>query len=505
MAGRPNFLLRWPTGRQGLRNFTFHREHYSATPVYTGAGKSLALAASAANAPIAKETVAGGRSGGMGRNYVSPTVGWRDHGGSAGLVIATTTRQGIDMKRFFFSYPLASGCVALALAMAAAPAAHAEGHGKLRVPATLPIPLLSDIAATEYSEVKAEPGVTGEVELVRERYADGKVRVERQVTLNGDGNYVNHGAWKMYSPAGDVIAEGQYKFGERDGMWTRWNGRNDSPSLGEFPFNHFKAPFMSQATFANGKMEGDWIITDANDKKVMMITFKAGQRNGQATTWQPNGKILKQVAYQNGIPAGDLLEANPKTGEIARTATYEEGRKVTTKTTYFPGSRKKQSEIMYLAAKTVESTPDDYWTIKLAKYGSEGGDMRHGTSKSWYANGKPEQDGSYEYGKKSGTFTFWHENGQVASTGEYKDDLAEGNWVWWHANGQKSAIGKYQKGTLIGEWRWWDEAGKLTKQQNYTGTEQVQTEPTEVQPTAKQPTEAQLDVSKRNVHKTSRR
>jgi antitoxin component YwqK of YwqJK toxin-antitoxin module len=410
------------------------------------------------------------------------------------------------MKRLFSSYGRASGCVALALAMSMNTAARAEDHGKLRTPASLPIPLLSDIAATDYSEIKTEPGVTGEVELVRERYADGKVRVERQVTLNGDGNYVNHGAWKMYAPSGDVAAEGKYNFGQRNGLWTRWNGRNDSPTLNEFPFKNFKAPFMSQANFIDGKLDGDWVITDANDRKVLLITFKAGQRNGQATTWLPNGKVLKQTTYENGIPTGDLLEANNKTGEIARTATYEDGRKVVTKTNYFPGSRKKQSEIMYLAAKTIEETGDDYWSVKLAKYGAEGGDMRHGSSKTWYANGKAEQDGSYAYGKKTGTFTYWHENGQVAATGEYKDDLAEGSWVWWHDNGQKSAVGKYVKGALIGDWRWWDETGKLTKQQTYTGTESAQAEPTEKQPTAAQPTEPKVDVSHRTTkNHTTRR
>lgn len=419
------------------------------------------------------------------------------------------------MKRLFKNYRFASGCVAMALAMGLSPAARAE-HGKLRAPASLPVPLLSDVAATDYSEVKTEPGVTGEVELVRERYLDGKVRIERQVTLNNDGNYVNHGAWKMYSQAGDVIAEGQYTFGERTGLWTRWNGRKDSSIFNEFPYNNFKAPFMAQATFANGKMDGDWVITDANDRKVMSVTFKDGQRNGPATTWLPNGKILKQMTYQNGIPVGDLLEIN-KAGEIARTATFEEGRKVVTKTNYFFGTKKKQSEVVYLAAKTIEETPDDFWTLRLAKYTSEGSDLRNGSYRTWYANGKPESDGFYAMGKKSGTFTYWHENGQVASTGEYKNDLAEGTWVWWHDNGQKSAVGKYTAGNLIGEWRWWDEAGKLTKQQTYNGTESASTAPTDAQPTAAQPSDAQptaaqpkeeksIDVSHRTTRNhTSRR
>jgi len=409
------------------------------------------------------------------------------------------------MKRSLTGYRFASGCVAIAISMGMNTAARAEEQRNVHIPASLPIPLLSDISATEYAEVKAEPGVVGEVELVRERYLDGKVKIERQVTLNGDGNYVNHGAWKMYSPTGDVIAEGQYTFGERTGLWTRWIGRKDSTIFNEQPYKEFKAPFMSQAQFTDGKMDGDWVVTDANDRKVMMISFKAGLRNGPATTWLPNGKVLRQFTYQDSIPVGDLLEINPKTGELARTATYEEGRKVVTKTTYFPRTKQKQSESMYLAAKTIETSADDFWTLKLAKYGAEGADMRHGTAKTWYANGKQEQDGSYEYGKKAGTFTYWHENGQLAATGEYKDDLAEGTWVWWHENGQKSAVGKYTKGALIGEWRWWDEAGKLTKSQTYTGTESAATEPTEKQPTAaSDTTEEKVDVSKR-ASKTSRR
>jgi antitoxin component YwqK of YwqJK toxin-antitoxin module len=336
--------------------------------------------------------------------------------------------------------------------------------------------MLSDIETTEYSSVQTEPGVAGEVELVRERYKDGKVRIERQVALNGEGNYVNHGAWKMYSPNGDVIAEGQFSFGERIGLWTRWNSQKDSPTFNEFPFNKFKAPFMSQAHFTNGKMDGEWTISDANERKVMSIALKAGERNGPTTIFLPNGKIQSQTTYENATPVGDLLELNEKSGQLAHTATYVEGRKVVTDTKYFPGTKDKKSEIMYLAAKTTLQTPDEFWTVKLAKFASDGKDLRHGTSKTWYRGGKPETDGFYQYGKRAGTFTYWHENGQVAATGEYRDDLAEGTWVWWHSNGQKSAIGKYQTGALIGDWRWWSEEGKLTKQQTYDGTEKVTTQ-----------------------------
>lgn len=396
------------------------------------------------------------------------------------------------MKLISLSYRLASGCATIAIAAGLTSAA-AANDGNFQTPSKYANVFLSDIEATEYSEIKAEPGVNGEVELVRERYKDGKTRIERQVALNGDGNYVNHGAWKLYSPVGDVVAEGQYNFGQRVGMWTRWIGRNDSPMFNEFPFKTFKAPFMSQVNFTEGKMDGDWIITDANDRKVALVSLKAGQRNGLTTTWLPTGKVFHQMTYNESVPVGDLLETNTKTGELTRTATFEEGRKVVTKKDYYPGRKQLKSEIMYLAAKSAQQTADDYWTTKLAKYVAEGKDLRHGSAKTWFANGKPQQDGYYQNDQKSGTFTFWHANGQVASTGDYRDDQAEGNWVWWYDNGQKSSVGKYQQGTLIGEWRWWDEEGKLTKQETYDGTESASTD-----------SEERVDVSKRAAKATRR-
>src|SRR5690349_15541026 len=103
------------------------------------------------------------------------------------------------MKRKPIKLRVVSGCVALAMATgisSPSPAAPAAKHIK---PQASENSAAGD-AVNAYAEVKTELGVPGEVEIVRERYADGKVRIERQVTLDADGDYVNHGAWKQYSP-----------------------------------------------------------------------------------------------------------------------------------------------------------------------------------------------------------------------------------------------------------------------------------------------------------------
>jgi antitoxin component YwqK of YwqJK toxin-antitoxin module len=392
------------------------------------------------------------------------------------------------LRRWLRITPTAVTVVALSFGLTA----HAEEQDSEQAPKKLPIALLSNDGSEESIHVSTEPGVMGEVELVRERYNDGAIHIERQTTLDRDGNYVNHGSWKMFSPNGNVLAEGQYHFGRRVGLWTRWHNANDSKLFSEMPFKEFKAPFMSQVNFTDGVMDGEWIITDANDRKVCQISLKDGQRNGLAITWLPSGSTYRQGTYENGLPVGDLLQVNKKTGKVERTATYSEGRKVVSKTEYYPGEKQKKSEALYLSPVATQQSADDFWSARLAKFATEGKNLRHGLAKAWFPNGKLESEGTYQFGKKSGTFTFWHENGQVLATGEYRDDLAEGQWVWWHQNGQRSAFGRYENGQLIGEWRWWNEGGKLTKQHVYDGTESAATE---------QPEEA-IDISSRATGET---
>ena len=349
----------------------------------------------------------------------------------------------------------------------------------------------SDAAAAHTMRLDERDGSgAATVETVVERYPDGKARIERQVALDTQGNYVNHGTWKMWTNDGKALAEGQYDMGKRIGTWTRWIDRKDAQVLNTEPFRQFKAPFVSQVTFVNDQMDGQWLIVDADQRQCMQISIATGKRNGQAITWMPNGRILRQASYEQGVPVGDVLEINRQTaatpanpqqkpektvGDMKVVATYLEGRLVTTKTTNYP-NRKKETEEMFLAAPSIQQTQDDFWNLTFADYRSEGADMRHGPSRSWYDNGKPRHEGNYDHDKKDGMFTFWHGNGQMAATGEYKADKEVGAWVWWHQNGLKASFGDFKEGYLVGQWRWWGEDGQLAKQKTYDGSEKITAE-----------------------------
>ena len=87
------------------------------------------------------------------------------------------------------------------------------------------------------------------VETIRERFPDGRLKIEREVTTDSAGNYVNHGTWRMWDAGGDLVAEGRYEMGRRTGHWMRRFHRDEAAVLSTAPFDQFEAPFVAKATF----------------------------------------------------------------------------------------------------------------------------------------------------------------------------------------------------------------------------------------------------------------
>lgn len=304
------------------------------------------------------------------------------------------------------------------------------------------------------------------VEVVRERFPDGRVRIERDVTVDADGNYVNHGAWRMWDEAGKLIAVGRFEMGRRSGEWTRiWN-RGEAALLDQSPFDQYAAPFTSLATFVAGELDGDWTIVDAQDRKCSCVAFRHGKRDGKATLWQADGQVCREATFRNGVAVGDVRERGAD-ARLATVAMYIDGHQLVNKVTNFSGTDRKKSEASFFAATVSEASPDDFWQLRFAEYTARGETIRHGTWKTWYEGGQVESEGVYEFDRENGKFTWWHANGQPAVEGQFVDGQEDGTWVWWHANGQKAAVGSYHYGKLVGSWRGWTEDGRLVRRNEY--------------------------------------
>lgn len=311
------------------------------------------------------------------------------------------------------------------------------------------------------------------IETITERYQSGKTKLTREVAMDVDLNFVNHGQFQMFDEAGKVISEGRFEAGQREGHWTRTYQTEDSPLFAQAPYKRFTAPFTSEVKFEHGMMQGEWTITDAQGRKISEIAFVDGLREGKLIYFSPNGQIAREIDFRGGVIDGYDRTYN-EAGEVTAEQQYVDGCKIVVKgDTYI--STKKKTEGAFLYPRMTVATRDDWFNATLATFSNEAGEpVRHGEFNAWHVNGQPSTKGEYSFGQPVGEFTWWHANGQVAIRGAFDNSgKHDGDWQWWHANGMRAAKGQYEHGARIGRWMQWSEEGTLTSTKEHGGASNV--------------------------------
>ena len=301
------------------------------------------------------------------------------------------------------------------------------------------------------------------VELVKERFPGGAIKIEREMAQDATGNYQLHGAWRHYDEQGRLIIDGRYIHNQKDGLWRRFYHGDEAPLLLTAPYKDFTSPFISSATFHAGAIHGKWTISDSKQRKVHELEFCDGERHGKATWYYPNGAIMLQARYEHGLANGDVIQFAADSTVIAKES-YQNGRKLAPKVEYFDQAQQvKKQEVTYLHAMLVVKTPDNWDTATLASFDNRGQDERHGPFATWHSNGQLAKQGEFRYNQPVGKINYWYSNGQKQTEGTYLDGRQEGVWTWWHENGQKAITGEYRDAQPVGKWSWWTAAGKVAQ------------------------------------------
>ncbi len=326
------------------------------------------------------------------------------------------------------------------------------------IPEELPVPTI----ATEVQPIAnvTEP-VSLETEQVRDRYPDGKIRIERQVVLGKDGSFINHGDYRELSPKGDLVVSGRFEFGQKVGSWVRvWQG-NEFKNFSGAPYAQFHGPFSSTTEFVDNRMNGMWTVTDRDNRVVFHIELKNGIRDGVATFYHPAGQIMQQAEFRNGVLEGRYLE-KAADGKTIAEHVYTKGQRPAVVTEYYPKKQVK-SVTRYLTAVQQLATRDDWDTCSLASFANDTSKQMHGEFITYYENGQMSSRGKYEQGKLSGVYESWHSNGELASKGDYVAGIQQGSWTWRHPNGMRKAMATYEDGKVVGQPLSWNEAGKAVR------------------------------------------
>lgn len=327
------------------------------------------------------------------------------------------------------------------------------------VAVTLGLPAIAPAQVVEPAATIAEDA---ESELIQQRYPNGEVMIAREVTQDAEGNYINHGSWKKWDPRGTLIMEGRYDENERSGSWTRWYQKNEVDTLKQTPYVGYPGPFQSQAIFRDGRLHGVWTILDANQRKISEITFADGERHGAATWYYANGRKMRELVYDHGVIDGELLEWDVN-GNLVVRAEYQQGRRLAPKVTFHKDGKTKKTYGIYLHARVVAKSRDNWEDCELASYHSVGKDELYGNFTAWHPNGQKYFQGEFRHDQPVGEFMWWFENGQKSLHGNYVAGKQDGHWTWWHENGLKAIQGEYAVGSPTGDWLRWNKDGRVAR------------------------------------------
>lgn len=307
-----------------------------------------------------------------------------------------------------------------------------------------------------------------DVEIVRERYPNRAVKVERQVIRDEHGDFVNHGSWQMWDDNGKPVGRGQYRQGQRDGLWLRVFQAGEAPLLSGPWGDMFEAPFLASGMFVNGKLHGVWAIVDAQERPVISWQYEDDQRHGKSVWYFPNGQRWREANYRQGELDGRFSEWTLK-GALLTEENYNEGRRRGSRIEWSKPNVKK-TEAEYLFAREIIHTQEDWWLGEsiVKVMGTEGKDVKHGSYKTWYDNGQLAMCGEFREDQPVGKFVWWHSNGQRAIEGDYIGGKQSGSWMWWYASGRRLIRGHYDGGIQTGKWSYWAEDGQPVESAVYS-------------------------------------
>lgn len=184
-----------------------------------------------------------------------------------------------------------------------------------------------------------------------QKYADGKVRTEREIAKYSDNRLVAEGFYREYYPNGEKFAEGQYEQGRQTGKWTYYHDNGTVARTvnyvqgqpdGQLELHNPEGAVIAKREYKSGKRDGTWVIYDQEGKQPLREEVYAnGLASGTWKVWFPNGQLQTEMNFREGKREGPTVifddkgtkraEVNYKDNALDGTATLWglDGRQVT--------------------------------------------------------------------------------------------------------------------------------------------------------------------------------
>ena len=238
-------------------------------------------------------------------------------------------------------------------------------------------------------------------------HSNGKI--ERQVAQDGQGR--RDGISSAYYSDGMLESRGDWRQGLPEGRHQQYHAtgklreeivyrdgkRIDGPGQSFDQSGKLSTSYVLR----DGKLEGELLTYFPDGKVANRAQVSKGKFNGLSTDYYVDGAVRSTMTHSNDLPVGEALEFYPD-GKVKTRQQYGEQGALRSIRRYSPQG------VLVL---------ERQWDDKLRE---------QGTSRSWYASGKPEHAIEYVNDRREGWSRSWGDHGRLVSECRYIAGEAQG-------------------------------------------------------------------------------
>ena len=225
-------------------------------------------------------------------------------------------------------------------------------------------------------------------------------------SLDAIGQKINKNGYnKFFYPNGQISSEGYMKDGKPDGYWKTY---------------YVTGVLKSEGRRKNYQLDSLWIFYNQSSDTIEKINYKYGTKNGYDITYRYDqkknsnykGYIFSRELYLNGKKEG-LTYQYFSDGSVKKKENYLNGKLQGLAYEYTKNGK----------IKSLLEYNNGYLINQEAINRRDKNDLKQGTWKKFYFNGKVHIEKYYLDGKLNGYFKEYDETGNLKLTLRYKEDV----------------------------------------------------------------------------------
>lgn len=304
-------------------------------------------------------------------------------------------------------------------------------------------------------------------------------------------NGLRHGEFTMFNFEDDTVQHGFYEYDYKSGPWLEWDTEKDTSVRKTYlTMEQKRASLPTTIDWKEITERPDGMFYYENvaytGKRVQLADGKIGGQiknemlieNGKLVwnkAYHPNGQLLLDATFAEGKADGEWKYYR-EDGSLSRIENFKGGRKHGVTISYYQKGHKQIEEYYENGLLSGPSRSWKYYNKDYLEYDRNYlRDTLHGLSREFHSNGNIYQELEYHMGiphgfqktydgqgrliykstfdmaVKTGMWTYYT-NGQLASEAEFSNGVMNGDYKEYYEDGKPKLNGQYKKGEKSGWW-----------------------------------------------------